>query len=230
MTKVSDYHDLIVARAQLRGWELPTEQLDALKARLKNLDHAEGPHPETITGPFHPIGITMWLGHDLKFNYEEAVAWLKDEAEARGLKFEDWIMNSPGIILGKGRLYGSIAFYPGSEQSGEPSISACRLDRRSFQTRAETTPQRIRDTNPSVRWPGLEVFWLACLNFDFFLSSDSAYGVNSLRVLGLDVAPNCLPKLGRRRTVGGYAVLLEPSEVTTPHHACAPLAFIDLEE
>ena len=152
LTAVSDYYDRIVARAELRGWKLPKEQLDTLKAQLENLDHASD---------FQPVSIEMWLGGDLAFNRAEAIAWLKDEVEAKGLEFVDY--------TGEGRT----SFYPGSEQSGEPSISACGLDIQLFWNRTEgVVPKDIREAKPTTRWPGLAVFWFLALNPDVYLAID----------------------------------------------------------
>lgn len=176
LTAVSDYYDRIVARAELRGWKLPQEQLDALKVQLETLDHASD---------FQPVDISMWLGGDLAYNRAEAVAWLKDEVEAKGLEFVDY--------TGEGRT----SFYPGSEQSGEPSISACGLDIQLFWNPTDgVVPKDIRESQPSMRWPGLEVFWFLALNPDLYLAIDFE-NIPGLLAPGLVVGSAFLPYLRR---------------------------------
>ena len=185
-TAVSDYYDLIVARAELRGWKLPKKQLDALKAQLDNLDHAS---------PLKPVGISMWLGQDLAYNRAEAIAWLKDVVEAKGLTFVDY--------TGEGRT----SFNQGSAREGRPSISACGLD---LQTHWNPTdgviPKELREASPTTCWPGLELFWLMALNPDVYLAIDFE-NIPGLLAPGLVVGSARLPcfgRVGREAWVGSY--------------------------
>lgn len=174
-TAVSEYASRIAARNELRGWKLPKKQLDALKAQLESLDHASD---------FQPVGISMWLGQDLAYNRAEAIAWLKDVVEAKGLTFGDY--------TGEGRT----GFYQGSEQLGSKVVSACGLDLGLWRPTEGIVPKEVRDAYPDTRWPGLELFWLMALNPDVYLGIDYE-NIPGLLAPGLVVGSGYLPYFDR---------------------------------
>lgn len=139
-TPVSEYAEKIAARSKLRGWGLTMAQIDTFAATLK--DHA---------GPLLPTGISLWLGRDLQYNWDEAIAWLNDEVTARNEKFQPYFYAS------------QLSFYPGSGQSGKRKLTAVGLDIDTFWDR--TNGLNLKETRPHrATWPGLEVAWLLALN------------------------------------------------------------------
>jgi hypothetical protein len=147
-TPVNEYAEKIAARSKLRGWGLTKAQIDSFAATLK--DHA---------GPLLPTGISLWLGRNLQYNWDEAMAWLNDEVSARNEKFKPYFDAS------------RLSFYPGSEQSGKRKLTAVGLDIDVLWDR--TNGFSPKGTRPHrATWPGLEVAWLLALNPQVYLGID----------------------------------------------------------
>lgn len=141
-TPVEQYQEKIRARAELRGWKIPEDQLVTI-----------GQATDYHTGPLEPTSIKLWLGGDLAYNVAEALAWLKDELEAAGIDLE-WYNYLEGV---------SLSWFPGSEMSGGPSLAITKLDFQTFWDRTNgVVPNEVRPKRPY--WPGLEVIWFLALN------------------------------------------------------------------
>ncbi len=145
---VSGYATKISEWNKLRGWGLTRGQIDTFANTL--VDHLD---------LLHPTGISLWLGRDLSFNWEEVTACLKLEVEALGKKF--------GLYIESDRL----SFFPGSEQSGKPRLDVALLDIQTYVgTTSGVVPSEIRKIKK--RLPGLEVAWLLALNPQVYLAID----------------------------------------------------------
>jgi hypothetical protein len=139
-TAVSDYVARIMARSELRGWGFTQKHADSLSAQLEGHDHA---------GPLAPVGVKMWLGRDLTFNWAERIAWLKDIVAAEGLTYYQYLDSTP-------------TFHPGSEIKGNLSLAAAGLDLSLWHRQNGLVPNEVRAQQSC--WPSLEVPDLLCLN------------------------------------------------------------------
>ena len=139
-TAVSDYVDRIMARSELRGWGFTQKHADALWLELEGHDHA---------GPLAPIGVKMWLGRDLAFNWAERIAWLNDTIAAEGLAYCKYFDSTP-------------TFHPGSEIKGRLSLAAAGLDLSLWDRQNGLVPNEVRPKQSC--WPSFEVPDLLCLN------------------------------------------------------------------
>lgn len=149
-TPVSEYVEKIAARSKLRGWGLTKGVIESLASSLVGKDHA---------GPLNPLGVQLWLGHDLAYNYDEMNCWLKDEVEARGENFKAYPDAS------------QVSFLPGSELSGKRRAVAVGLDLQTFWDPTNgVIPRKVRSQRS--RWPGLEVGWLLALSPQVYLAID----------------------------------------------------------
>ena len=135
-TPKEQLRDKVWERKILRGWKLTKYQVDKFASELPTQVH-----------PMKPIGVNLWLGHDLKYNWKEAIIWLADSIEGLevGLEFED-LINSD-----------ELSFCPGSEQSGEPYIESAILDLDTyFGVNEKLLVSELRSAIPKRR-PGLIV-------------------------------------------------------------------------
>lgn len=139
-TPVADYVGRIMARSELRGWGLTGNHADALTQQLEGLDHA---------GPLSPVGVRVWLGKNLEYNWTETLAWLQDEAKAQGLEYNKYFDSMP-------------SFYPGCEIKGKAKLTAVGLDLTLWNQHDGVVPHDERPKLPY--WPSLEVPQLLCLN------------------------------------------------------------------
>ena len=145
---VSDYADKIVEWNRLRGWGLTKTQITTFAKTL--VDHLD---------PLHPTGISLWLGRDLPFNWEEVMACLKLEVEALGEKFTPYV--------GAER----VSFFPGSEQTGGRKLTVALLDLATYWNPTDgVVPNEVRKIEK--RLPGLEVAWLLALNPQVYVAID----------------------------------------------------------
>lgn len=148
-TPVNQYADRVLARCEQRGWELFDEKRrDPLMRLAMNREDLR-----QHAGPLEPTGIKLWLGHNLAYNWAEALAWLKDELVAADidLQWYNYLEDS------------AITFYEGSEQEGGPNAGLVGLDFHTFWDRPHApVPKEVRPKRPN--WPGLEVVWFLALN------------------------------------------------------------------
>jgi hypothetical protein len=145
---VSKYVGKISEWNEMRHWGLTQTQIDAFAATL--VDHLDSAHP---------TGISLWLGHDLAFNWDEALACLEYEVEALGMKFTKYVESD------------KVSFFPGSEQSGEISLTVALLDIATYWDPINgVVPREVR--TKEGRLPGLEVVWLLALNPQVYLMID----------------------------------------------------------
>ncbi len=145
---ISRYAAKIEEWNKMRGWGLTKAQITAFAATL--VDHLD---------PLHPTGISLWLGRDLPFNWEEAMACLKLEVEALGEKFKPYFESN------------RISFFPGSEQSGKRKLTVALLDLQTYWNPTDgVVPNEVRKIEK--RLPGLEVAWLLALNPEVYLAID----------------------------------------------------------
>lgn len=146
---VNEYADKIVEWNRLRGWGLTKTQISTFAATL--VDHLD---------PLHPTGISLWLGRDLPYNWEEVTACLKHEVEALGVKFLQYI--------GSDR----VSFFAGSEQSGKCKLTVALLDLATYWN--PTDGVNSNEVRRAEKWlPGLEVAWLLALNAPVYLAIGS---------------------------------------------------------
>lgn len=145
---VSEYADKIVEWNRLRGWGLTKAQITTFARNL--VDHLD---------PLHPTGISLWLGRDLPYNWEEVMACLKLEVEALGEKFTPYV--------GAGR----VSFFPGSEQTGGRKLTVALLDLQTYWNPTDgVVSNEVRKIEK--RLPGLEVAWLLALNPQVYVAID----------------------------------------------------------
>jgi hypothetical protein len=172
-TPVAEYADRIFKRSELRNWGFSRDDVDNLAESLRN-----------HTGPLQPTGVTIWLGHDLEFNYAELSLWLKEETEALGYDFTDWVSKEAK----------SLSFRTGSKFLETPTLKAVGLDLKTFwDNRDGIIP---KDVIPARRkWPSLEVLVLLALNPQFFALMDGDT-IPSMIAPGLIVDNNSIPRFG----------------------------------
>ncbi len=145
---VSEYADKINEWNKLRGWGLTKTQIITFAKNL--VDHLD---------PLHPTGISLWLGRDLSFNWEEVMACLQMEVEALGEKFTPYV----GVE--------QVSFFPGSEQAGGRKLTVALLDLQTYWNPTNgVVPNEVRKIEK--RLPGLEVAWLLALNPQVYVAID----------------------------------------------------------
>lgn len=143
-TSVDEYVDRIMARNELRDWGFTNKHADELRRQLKGHDHADR---------LSPVGVRIWRGRDLAYNWAESLAWLQDEVKAQGLEYCQNFDSEP-------------TFYPGSEIKGKPNLTAVGLDLM-WDSKDGLVPSEVR--YPRLYWQrrsllSLEVPDLLCLN------------------------------------------------------------------
>ena len=145
---VSEYAAKISEWNKLRGWGLTKAQITTFARNL--VDHL---------GPLHPTGISLWLGRDLPYNWEEVMACLEHEVEALGKRFTPYVNAE------------RVSFFPGSEQSGGRKLTVALLDLQTYWNPADgVIPDEVRKIEK--RLPGLEVAWLLALNPGAYVAID----------------------------------------------------------
>lgn len=169
---VSEYAEKITEWNRLRDWGFTTAQVTTFAGTL--VDHLD---------PLHPTGISLWLGRDLPYNWEEVMACLKYEVEALGEKFTQHVDSR------------RVSFLPGSEQSGGRKLAVVLLDLATYwhPTSGEVASE-VR-TN-EARLPGLEVAWLLALNAPVYLAIDYET-MPGLIAAGLVIDSGLLPYFSR---------------------------------
>ena len=145
---VSEYAAKISEWNKLRGWGLTKAQITTFARNL--VDHL---------GPLHPTGISLWLGRDLPYNWEEVMACLEHEVEALGKRFTPYVNAE------------RVSFFPGSEQSGGRKLTVALLNLATYWDPTDgVIPDEVRKIEK--RLPGLEVAWLLALNPQVYLAID----------------------------------------------------------
>lgn len=145
---VSEYADKINEWNELRGWGFTKTQITTFAKNL--VDHLD---------PLHPTGISLWLGGDLSFNWEEVMACLRMEVEALGEKFIPYVDGE------------RVSFFPGSEQTSGRKLTVALLDLQTYWNPTDgVVPNEVRKIEK--RLPGLEVAWLLALNPKVYVSID----------------------------------------------------------
>jgi len=143
---VDEYYYKIIEWNELRGWGFTRPQISRFAATL--VDHLD---------PLHPTGISLWLGRDLPYNWEEVTACLKHEVEVLGKRFTQCVESD------------RVSFFPGSEQSGKRKLTVALLDLQTYWKPPEgVVPSKVRRIEK--RLPGLEVAWLLALNAPVYLA------------------------------------------------------------
>lgn len=176
---VSEYAAKISEWNRLRGWGLTKAQITTFARTL--VDHLD---------PLHPTGISLWLGRDLQYNWEEVMACLKHEVTAVGEKFTS--------DVGAER----VSFFPGSEQTGGRKLTVALLDLQTYWNPTDSVvPSEVRKIEK--RLPGLEVAWLLALNPQVYLAIDYET-IPGLIAAGLVVGFGYVP--GFRRDSGAAYV------------------------
>lgn len=171
-TPVSKYAERIAARSKLRGWGFTKTQIDAFAASL--VDHV---------GPLQPTGISLWLGRDLQYNWNEAMAWLRDEVTARNDEFRTYFESR------------QVSFFPGSEQSGKRKLTVALLDLATYWNPTNgVVPDEVR--TKEAKLPGLEVAWLLALSPQVYPTIDYKT-IPGLIAAGLVVGSGSVPGSGR---------------------------------
>ncbi len=181
---VSEYADKIAEWNKLRGWGLTKTQITTFVKTL--VDHLD---------PLHPTGISLWLGRDLPFNWEEVMACLKLEVEALGEKFTQYD--------GAKR----VSFFPGSKQAGGRKLTIALLDLRTYWDPIYgVVPNGVRKSEK--RLPGLEVAWLLALNPQVYAAIDYET-IPGFIAAGLVVGSGRVPIFGRDSgeafVIGGWS-------------------------
>jgi hypothetical protein len=144
---VYQYAFKIIEWNKLRGWGLTTTQITTFAKTI--VDHLD---------PLHPTGISLWLGRDLPYNWEEVMACLKLEVEALGENFTPYV--------GAER----VSFFPGSKQTGGRKLTVALLDLATYWNPTDgVVPNEVRKIEK--RLPGLEVAWLLALNPEVYVAS-----------------------------------------------------------
>jgi len=148
-TPVEEYADRIAARNDLCHWGLSSKQITEFGASLK-------PH----LGELQPSGLLLWLGHTLKYNWEQVVAWLSDEIEALGGFLPVFIRSD------------LVAFWPGFEMDGPARLRPVWLDMATTWHPSEgLIPAEVR-MNRGLDLAGLELAWTLALSPQILLAID----------------------------------------------------------
>lgn len=151
---VSEYADKITEWNKLRSWGLTETQITTFAKTLVDplVDHLD---------LLHPTGISLWLGRNLSYNWNEATACLKHEVEALGKQFSQYMGTK------------QVSFFSGSEQTGGHKLTVALLDLATYWDPA-MTPNEVRKTKKRLnkRLPGLEVVWLLALSPQVCLAID----------------------------------------------------------
>lgn len=169
---VSEYADKIVEWNKLRGWGLTKTQITTFARTL--VDHLD---------PLRPTGISLWLGRDLPYNWEEVMACLEHEVTALGENFTPYV--------GAER----VSFFPGSEQIGGRKLTVALLDLATYWNPTDgVVPNEVRKIEK--RLPGLEVAWLLALNPQVYLAVDYE-AIPGLIAAGLVVDSGSVPSFER---------------------------------
>jgi len=187
---VSEYAEKISEWNTLRNWGLSETQIATFSDTLVD-------HHDTL----NPTGISLWLGRNLQFNWEEAMFCIKHEIEAIGMKSNIYIDAK------------DVSFLPGSEQTGEPELTVALLDLESYGDPTDSiSAGEVREIEG--RLPGLEVAWLLVLNPRMFVS------INYDTILGF-VAAGLLVGAGERTVDFSYgsegAIYIDNGWVDSPN-------------
>lgn len=160
------YPELIWARSQQRGWGFDREQIEQLRNEL-----------QTATGL---VGVRVWRGRNLAYNWAESTGWLKERARGLGLEYQQSFDTVPEYYRFRG---------PAGK---DPFLSVHEIDFSAWDHERGVVPNEIRKTRSY--WPNLEVIdWLA-LNPGYLLQMDGrstpflmvpGFVVNSSYVLGI---------------------------------------------
>jgi hypothetical protein len=167
-TAVDEYVDRIMARSQMRGWGFTP----ADAKRLEDMMHDH-------YGPLDPTGVSIWLGGDLRFNWDEMMAWLKDEVAALSIPLQGGF--SPDRL----------SFFPGSEQAGRRKLGVVDLNLGQNWYPGEGVVARYVRSSRS-KWPSLEVLTLLALNPQMAAAMDGS-NIPYMMIAGLVVDKTHLP-------------------------------------
>lgn len=168
---VGEYADKIGEWNKLRGWGLTKTHITTFARTL--VDHLD---------PLHPTGISLWLGRDLPYNWDEAMACLKVEVEKLGEKFVPYV--------GAKR----VSFFPGSERIGVRKLTPALLDLATYWSPTDgVVTNEVRKIEE--RLPGLEVAWLLALNPQVYVAIDYET-TPGLMAAGLVVDSGGVPDFG----------------------------------
>lgn len=152
LTPVSEYFERFKARSELRGWDFAGHEREALYLELQRHEHA---------GQLLPVGLSIWLSKDLRYNWQEALAWAFDTACEVGLNPYDYVGDSP------------LEFCPGSEILGGRKVEAVGLDFLTFRDAEHgIIPRDVRNAHPDRRWPSLEALYFLALNPGYMKAMD----------------------------------------------------------
>lgn len=152
LTPVGELVDRFMARSELRKWGFTSKDADKLHHQLAGHNHA---------GVLMPVGVSTWLGKNLRYNWSEALAWMFDTARELGLSPQDYIGDA------------TLEFYQDSEIRGRRKLEAVGLDFMTFRDRqAGIVPRDVRATHQGRRWPSLEVPYFLALNPGYMKAMD----------------------------------------------------------
>ena len=175
LTPVSQLVERFMARNELRKWGFGDKDAATIQKRLEGHNHA---------GAQLPVSFSAWLGKDLRYNWQEMLAWLFDTARELGLNPQDYIGNA------------ALGFYPGSEIRGRRKLSVVGLDFQSFlDQRNGIVPNNARPKR-SI-WPSLEVPLFLNLNPGYMKAMDGG-DTPFLMAAGLVLVSDYVPHFGRR--------------------------------
>lgn len=175
LTPVDRLVERFMTRSELRKWGFTDKDASTLATRLEGHDHVS---------PLLPISIGAWLGRDIRYNWNEALAWVLDTAHGLGLKPQNYIGSA------------ALDFYPGSEIHGRRKLSVIGLD---FQTFRDSRNGAVPSTFllQRERWPSLEVPFFLGLNPNYMQAMDGG-DTPFLMSLGLVIESDGVPRFSRK--------------------------------
>jgi len=170
LTQVGDYVDRIMKRSKLCKWGFTSKDAAKLRKRLKGYEHEN---------PYMPIGVDIWLGRDLQYNWLQVTDWLRDEVMTSGHKLLVFFKSS------------DLSFLPGCGRKSGLGLSIVKLDFKTFWNPLESLSDKKVLSNRPI-WPGLEIAWFLALNPQIFTNMDGAI-IPYLQAPGLVVYETGMP-------------------------------------
>ncbi|MGB4761936.1 MAG: hypothetical protein WBP12_01100 [Candidatus Saccharimonas sp.] len=153
LTPTSEYSDRILRRSAERGWGLSYIVANILSAQLR--DHR---------AVLQPMGVQISLGKGWKYDYYEAITWLRAELSLIELPLRVF----PNMDGAQPHTSSGVADTQG------PAAFPVRLDfGRYWAPGAGQMPEYVCADATIERWPGLEVIWFLALNPQYLLAMDN---------------------------------------------------------
>jgi hypothetical protein len=173
-TPINKLVSRVMKRSKKRLWGFTDADAEKLTTALNEHNNSSD---------LYPTSVRLWLGGTLKYNWTEMMLWIREEVEALGYEFtEDFDVNVNQL---------KFFFLPGSEISGNRSLSVVNLDLKTY-WKPESYIVAEDELPKRKKWPSLEVATLLALNPQVYVLMDNKIVPNMLSA-GLVLDSRCLP-------------------------------------